>query len=245
MTTEVRRRLPSPAEGTAALAVNKYDEADLVSNSVKALWDRSICLLTNVGGTNNEITARCDPAVTALAETMSFLIVPALGNTGPAELTIYDKNGLNPIGPFAVKTGNGNDLIAGQFNTGTLYMLAHFSGELRILAFDANALSSLLPSREYTGSADLVMDPRDTQIEINPAAASPANAFLPRLSEIASKVTIADMAARFKANNLTIHVHADDAGTQALLGGDIFVMDGNYQAQTFRPNFNRTKWVVI
>lgn len=74
----IDRQLPI---STTPGAVTGNNYMDAVQEEVTGLWDRAICRLTSVSGTNT-ITANVDPALTAgLINGMLFLLEPAVTNT--------------------------------------------------------------------------------------------------------------------------------------------------------------------
>ena len=92
-----------------------------VNEEVSALWDRAVCTLTAVAGTNT-ITATCSPAFTSgLVNGMMFILKPAATNTSTVTLNI------NGGGAIAVRDAEDGALTAGALRINANYLLKYDS----------------------------------------------------------------------------------------------------------------------
>lgn len=108
----VDRLLPTSATPGV---VDGDDYMDAVSEELGALWDRSRCRLSAIGGTANAITATLDPALTAgLVDGMRFTFVVGSTNTGAATLAI------NGGAAKSIVDKDGTALQAGDLPAGRL-----------------------------------------------------------------------------------------------------------------------------
>jgi len=108
-------------------AVTGDDYMDAVQEEFTGLWNRSVCLLTSIGGTANAITATLAPALTgSVTAGMAFWLTPTNDNTGAATIAI---NGGSTI---PIKDAAGNALTASDLTTGQVYLLISDGTNLRI-----------------------------------------------------------------------------------------------------------------
>lgn len=109
-----------------------------IQEEVTELWNRSICTLTDIGGTGDAITADLEPALTSgLVDGMAFWLTPTANNTGAATIAI---NGASAIDIVDV---DGNPLISGGLVSGRRYLLAADGSDLRVISGGGSSGSSL------------------------------------------------------------------------------------------------------
>lgn len=112
---------PGPIDGSAYI--------DAVAEETGALWDRAVVALTGIGGTANDVTATCDPALIGSAKAgMIFTFIAALTNTTAMTLVI----GTTPARPLTNDAGAA--LAPGQIVAGRQYVVLAGAASYRILA---------------------------------------------------------------------------------------------------------------
>lgn len=109
------RLLPSSATPPP---VTGPDYMDAVAREVAGLWNRSVCVLTGLGGTANAITATVTPALIGpVVEGMLFQLTPGANNSGAATLSI------GGAAPLAITDEFGQALTGGDLAAGRRYLL--------------------------------------------------------------------------------------------------------------------------
>jgi hypothetical protein len=132
----VSRVLPGSSDSTAGSAYT-----DRVKEEVSALWDRSVCTLTSIGGTANAITAILAPALSAgLVEGMGFWLTPAVDTTGAATIAI---NGGSAV---SIVDAAGAALPAGALKSGRRYLLVYDATASKLRALGTSE------AREFGGA---------------------------------------------------------------------------------------------
>jgi hypothetical protein len=92
-----------------------------IQEEVTGLWDRAVCTLTGVAGTNT-ITATLTPALTgSLQNGMPFILKPAATNTSTVTLN------LNGGGAVDVRDAEDTALVAGALRINASYLLRYDS----------------------------------------------------------------------------------------------------------------------
>lgn len=94
-------------------------------DEVHGLWDRSLCFLSSVAGTNT-LTALCTPTLDAYAQAMRFAFIPVADNTAAATLNVDGK------GAVEIRDEDGNPLLGGEIVTGRLTVVTHDGTYLRL-----------------------------------------------------------------------------------------------------------------
>lgn len=113
------RVLPTSASTPPVTGPNYMDA---VQEEVTGLWDRSICRLTSVAGTNT-ITASVVPAMTAgYVNQMRFILIP-VNTTSSTSVTLN----IDSAGAKTILDNKGAALVSGALVAGAMYMLEYNS----------------------------------------------------------------------------------------------------------------------